>query len=295
MAMNSMTGFARSDGSDAEAAWHWEIRSVNGRGLDIRLRLPSGYEALEADIRKAATNKLRRGNCQLNLVVRRGAGIGVLKINQVLLDQVVAAMHNVSRQIEVAPPRAEAILALKGVLDMAEPEPDEAEAAARNAAILDSFHSALAGLAHMRRAEGGKLHEILTAQLNEIEALTGEAEGTPSLQPDFINARLKDQIARILGAAPDLDGDRLYQEAVLLATKGDIREETDRLRAHISAARKLLAQGEPVGRKLDFLTQEFNREANTLCSKSSDAALTGIGLKLKTVIDQMREQVQNIE
>ena len=295
MAMNSMTGFARSDGGGNDTAWHWEVRSVNGRGLDIRLRLPTGFEALEPDIRSAAAHVLRRGNCQLNLTVKRGAAAGVLTIDHGLLEQVLAAMEQIAGRIEVAPPRAEAVLALKGVLEMSEPEPDESETAARIAAVLQGFHDALSGLLEMRSAEGAKLYDVLVDQLEQIEQLTDEAERTPSLQPDFIKGRLNDQIARLLDGAPDLDESRLYQEAVLMATKGDIREELDRLRAHVSAARKLIDLSEPVGRKLDFLTQEFNREANTLCSKSSDAGLTGIGLKLKSVIDQMREQVQNIE
>ncbi len=296
MAMNSMTGFARSDGSDQDAAWHWELRSVNGRGLDIRLRLSAGYEALEPEIRAAAAKALFRGNCQLNLTVRRGNGNnGVMRINHQLLDQALAAMAVISERIETVRPSPESILAIKGVVEMAEPEPDEAETAGQRRAIMGSFTEALAGLAEMRRAEGAKLMQMLTGQLTEIEALTGAAENSPALQPEHIAARLKEQVSRLLGAGSEFDEARLHQEAALLAAKGDIREELDRLRAHVSAARKLLDLDEPVGRKLDFLTQEFNREANTLCSKSSDADLTGIGLKLKAVIDQMREQVQNIE
>ena len=295
MAMNSMTGFARSDGSDEEAAWHWEVRSVNGRGLDVRLRLPAGCEALEADIRAATANKFRRGNFQLNLTMRRSNGTGKIRVNQDMLDQVLGAMQEIAGRLDVAPPRAETVLGLKGVLDLADPEPDEDETKKRHAAILESFHIALDSLAEMRQSEGLKLHEVLTSQIKEIEALTAAAETLPALLPETLKTKLREQVARLLDAAPDLDENRLYQEAVLLATKADIREELDRLRAHISAAQKLLTLDEPVGRKLDFLTQEFNREANTVCSKSSDAELTAIGLKLKSVIDQMREQVQNIE
>lgn len=295
MTMNSMTGFARSDGADAEAAWHWEVRSVNGRGLDVRLRLPAGFEGLEAGVRAAAARRFSRGNFQLNLTVRRSTGTGALRINHDLLDQVLAAMEEVSERLQLAPPRAEGVLALKGVLELSEPEIDNAADEARNAAILTSCAEALDGLAAMRRAEGAKLQDVLASQVDEIEALTNDAASVPALQPEAIRERLKSQVARLLDAGAELDETRLYQEAVLLATKGDIREELDRLHAHVAAARKLLGQDGAVGRKFDFLTQEFNREANTLCSKSSDAGLTSIGLKLKAVIDQMREQVQNIE
>ncbi len=295
MTLRSMTGFARSDGEKEDCIWHWELRSVNGRSLDIRLRLPQGFEAIEKEVRALAARYLRRGNCQISLNVNRSSASGEIRVNEAVLKQVIAAMGKISAAMTTAPPSAEAVLALKGVLEYAEIEPDENALKARNSAILISFEEALKNLDQMRAVEGRNLGGVISSQLDEIENLTRMAEKSPARQADVIRARLKDQVARLTQISSEFDESRLHQEAALLAAKADIREELDRLFAHVAAARTLLQAGGPVGRKLDFLTQEFNREANTLCSKSNDADLTGTGLKMKAVIDQVREQVQNLE
>ncbi len=295
MTLRSMTGFARSDGETEDCVWHWELRSVNGRSLDIRLRLPQGFEAIEKEVRALAARYLRRGNCQISLNVNRSSSSGEIRVNEAVLKQVIAAMGKVSAAMATAPPSAEAVLALKGVLEYGEIEPDENALKARNSAILSSFEAALKNLDQMRAVEGRNLGGVISGQLDEIESLTRMAEKSPARQADVIRARLKDQVVRLTQISSEFDENRLYQEAALLAAKADIREELDRLYAHVAAARTLLQAGGPVGRKLDFLTQEFNREANTLCSKSNDAGLTGTGLKMKAVIDQIREQVQNLE
>lgn len=295
MTLRSMTGFARADGEIGDCTWHWELRSVNGRGLDLRLRLPAGFEAIEKPARDLASSYIRRGNCQFSLNVRHSATSGEIRVNEEVLGQLVKAMGKVSSAMETTPPAAESVLALKGVLEYAEIELDEDALGDRNAAILESFEHGLKGLDQMRAAEGKKLGAVIAAQLDEIGSLTREAESSPARQSGAIKARLKEQVARLTEISADFDKDRLHQEAALLAAKADIREELDRLYAHVEAAHALLDADEPVGRKLDFLTQEFNREANTLCSKSNAAALTGTGLKMKAVIDQIREQVQNLE
>jgi len=295
MTLHSMTGFARSDGETENCVWHWELRSVNGRSLDIRLRLPPGFDAIEKQVRALASKYLRRGNCQIGLNMKRIAAMGEIRVNEEVLRQVIAAMGKVSAAMETAPPAAEAVLALKGILEYAESELDENEIKARNAAILASLEEALKGLDQMRAEEGKSLGQVIAAQLDEIENLTRRAEKSPARQSGAIKARLKEQVARLTQISSEFDEGRLHQEAALLAAKADIREELDRLYAHVEAARALLSAPEPVGRKLDFLTQEFNREANTLCSKSNDADLTGTGLEMKAVIDQIREQVQNLE
>ncbi len=291
----SMTGFGRSDGEYEGVSWHWELRSVNGRGLDIRLRLPAGFDAIEKDARALAARYMRRGNCQIGLNVKRSSTAGEISINEDVLTQLMAAMEKVSARIDTAPPGAEAILGIKGVLEYTEPEIDEQQAEIRNGKILASLEEALKSLDEMRRREGENMAGVITGQFDEVEALTKEAQISPSLQSETIAVRLKEQLARLMQGAPEFDEGRLYQEAAILAAKSDIREELDRLYAHVEAGRELLAGPGPIGRKLDFLTQEFNREANTLCAKSNDKDLTATGLKLKAVIDQIREQVQNLE
>ncbi len=296
MNLHSMTGFSRSDGSSGPYRWHWEIRTVNGRGLDIRLRLPPGLEALEPRIRKLAGATLHRGNCQVSLTLNCEDRGGEWRVNEAALEQVLEGLAQVAARIPTAPPQAGTILGLKGVMEFIETAMPEEEKTARDTALLASFGEALDGLVAMRRAEGERLGALLSGQLDAIEALAGEAAALPALTPEAIAEKLRRQVDSLLAADSGLlEPERLYAEAALLATKNDIREELDRLHAHIAAARDLLAGSGPVGRKLDFLIQEFNREANTLCSKSSDKALTGLGLKMKARIDQMREQVQNVE
>ena len=295
MNIKSMTGFARSDGAMGPLSWHWEVRSVNGRGLDMRLRLPPGYESLEVRIREAVGKRVVRGNLTINLNVKRSEGETRIKLNESALRQVLAALDSLKGRIETAPPRAEALLGIKGVLEVVEPEESEAEMQARTAAMLAGLTEALDGMVRAREAEGRHLSAIVLDQVAAIERLVATVAASPSRSPEAIRQRLKEQIGRLLETGIGLDEGRLYQEAAMLATRADVEEELKRLGAHIAGARELLASREPAGRRLDFLAQEFNREANTLCSKASDPETTRAGLELKAVIDQMREQVQNIE
>ena len=293
-ALASMTGFARSSGSTDQLAWAWELRSVNGRGLDLRLRLPPGFDALEPALREAAGKVLKRGNVTANLTVRREEAAR-LAPDPATLEQVLQLATQLAARIPGAPPlRAEALLALPGVLRPA--ATDEAGVTeAQLAAARAGFTAALDDLAAARRAEGARLAAVLDTLLGEIAALHGRATTEAADQPAAHRARLMESLAALLQEAPSLPEDRIAQEVALLAARSDVREELDRLASHIQAARALIAEGAQVGRRLDFLVQEFNREANTLCSKSSSIPLTATGLALKSAIEQLREQVQNIE
>jgi uncharacterized protein (TIGR00255 family) len=295
MTIKSMTGFARADGAAGPVSWHWELRSVNGRGLDIRLRLPPGLESLEPRIREAVGKRIVRGSVTINLSVKRASGQTEIRLNENALKQVLAAVEGIRAAVPAGPPSAEALLNVRGVLELVEPEESEAEAAQRTEAMLASLDAALDGMVRARADEGAHLKSIVARQLADIEGLVAGVEGSPARAPAAIRQRLKEQVGRLLDTGVSLDETRLYQEAALLAARADVEEELKRLTAHVAAARKLLDAGEPAGRKLDFLAQEFNREANTLCSKASDSETTRAGLELKAVIDQMREQVQNIE
>ena len=295
MTIKSMTGFARADGAVGGLSWHWELRSVNGRGLDIRHRVPPGFETLEPRIREAVAKHVARGSLTVNLAVKRTSGQTEIRLNENALRQVLVAVERVRAAAAVAPPSAEALLNVRGVLETVEPEENEAEAAARNEAMLASLEAALYGMVEARAAEGGRLKAIVAQQTAEIERLVDLVERSPSRSVSAVRERLKEQISKLLETGGGLDETRLYQEAALLASRADVEEELKRLTAHVAAARGLLETREPAGRRLDFLAQEFNREANTLCSKASDPETTRAGLELKAVIDQMREQVQNIE
>lgn len=295
MAIKSMTGFARTEGLSGVASWAWEVRSVNGRGLDMRLRLAPGYEGLEPRVRELAARHVTRGSLSINLNVKRSEGVAQIRVNETALAQVVAALDLVRGRIASAPPQAEALLGIRGVLEVGEGDEDPEDARARQDEMLAGLAKAFTALVTMRAEEGTRLSHILDAQLATIEGLVGQVAASPAHSPEAMRQKLKDQLARLLGDASTLDEARLYQEAALLATRADVEEELKRLGAHIAAARALLASTEASGRRFDFLTQEFNREANTLCSKSADTDITRIGLELKAVIDQMREQVQNIE
>jgi uncharacterized protein (TIGR00255 family) len=295
MTVKSMTGFARADGTSGPNHWSWEVKTVNAKGLDVRLRLPAGLEPIEGAIRSATAARFSRGSCQIGLSVKREVPLGAVRINHEVLDAVLSAMAEAAKRVDAAPPRLDGLFALKGVLEADEPEESEAERAALHRDLLVGLEEALAACATMREAEGAALARVLHTRVNEIEALAKDAEASPARQPSTIRDKLTAQIRTLLDASPALDPDRLHQEAILLAAKADIREELDRLDAHVTLARQLLSQGGTIGRKLDFLAQEFNREVNTLCSKANDVALTNIGLELKTVVEQFREQVQNIE
>ena len=295
MSIASMTGFARAEGQHGSTAWVWEIKSVNGRGLDVRCRLPAGYDALEPVIRKAATERFSRGSMTVSLQMTRADAGNGNRINRALLDQLIDLQGELAGRVDPAPPRLDTLLTVRGVVESADTIEDEAERAALDEAIVGSLTRALVRLRDARLAEGARLIEILNDRLAELEHLTGEAETYAAARPEAARERLKAQVDALLEASPALPEERLVHEAAILAAKMDVREELDRLGAHNSAARDLIEDGGTVGRKLDFLCQEFNREANTLCSKSVDAELTRIGLAFKAVIDQLREQVQNIE
>lgn len=295
MSIKSMTGFARAEGAHEGTAWHWEVRSVNGRGLDVRLRLPSGSEPLEPRVREAVARHVVRGSLTITLATERSGSIAEIRLNERALAQVMQAADRIRDLTNATPPRVDGLIAIKGVLDIVEHQEDPEQAAARADAMLESLDGALVALVAARAAEGARLASTLLAQLDEIERLVGIVQTSPARTREAIEERLKEQVRRLLEAGNGFDPTRLHQEAVLLATRADVEEELQRLTSHVSAARELIAESGAVGRKLDFLAQEFNREANTLCSKASDVEITRAGLALKTVIDQLREQVQNIE
>jgi uncharacterized protein (TIGR00255 family) len=294
-ALSSMTGYARAQGGVPGISFSVEIKTVNARGLDVRMRMTPGYDALEGEIRRRISKALARGSVTVNLNVDREGEGGRVVVNRQALDAVLEAIKEIGVLTNSPRPTPDGILGLKGVLEQHD-APLDADAEERlQGAIYDAVDNALVELRASRRAEGVHLGEILNAQVNEIARLRDLAAVHPGQSRDAALVRLKEQIADLLAANGGLNEDRLAQEALLLATKADIREELDRLAAHVASARALLGEGGPVGRKLDFLSQEFNREANTLCSKSNAVDLTAIGLDLKAVIDQFREQVQNLE
>ncbi len=296
-----MTGFARAEGGDAADLhpglhWAWELKSVNGRNLEVRCRLPPGFEILEPAARAAVAERFKRGNVALTFTLARGGEPPRARINRELLDQLMALAAEYAAKGKGEPPRLDSLLAVRGVVEVVEEaEPSEGQRAVRLGRMNETLARALAALAAMRHEEGGRLATLVGQHLDAIEELRQRAAATAAAQPAALKARLKQQVELLLEASPALPEERLAHEAALLITKADVREELDRLAAHVAAARKLLAEGGAVGRKFDFLCQEFNREANTLCSKSVDVELTSIGLELKAAIDQLREQVQNIE
>jgi uncharacterized protein (TIGR00255 family) len=289
----SMTGFARTQGEAPDISWVWEVKSVNGRSLDLRLRLGPGFDALEPGLRTALTRRFRRGNFSANLAVVRTTPT-VLRINREALFQLVALINELTGEIEAAPPRLDGLLGLRGVVETVE---DEAEPVieARRDAVLAGWSAALDQLAIARAEEGARIAALLESQLDEMAALVATAETCAAAQPAALRERLRTVLANLADLAPAMPEERIAQEVAMLVARSDIREEIERLRAHLEQASDLLQQGEAVGRRLDFLCQELNREANTLCSKSADIELTRTGLALKAVIEQFREQVQNIE
>jgi uncharacterized protein (TIGR00255 family) len=291
----SMTGFAAARGQGAGASWQWDMRGVNGKGLDLRLRVPDWIDGLEAAIKADLGKALSRGNVSLTLRVARDDGDASVHLNAGALQAALQALADVEQAamaagVTLAQPSAADVLAVRGVLENGAAEADPAPL---RAAILADLPGLIAAFQAMRVAEGAALHKVIAGQLDQISALTTAAGMAAEARRPAVQAALKDALARVM--ADTVDPARLAQELALLAVKADVTEELDRLFAHITAARALLAESGPVGRKFDFLMQEFMREANTLCSKSADIALTRIGLDLKTVIDQLREQVQNVE
>jgi uncharacterized protein (TIGR00255 family) len=295
MTLKSMTGFARADGMHGDTSWHWEARSVNGRNLDLRLRLPSGFEALEIKARTLAQEKLARGNCTINLWVKRESGQLEIRLNEAALRQAQAVAERAQDVTGLKRARLDTLLGMRGVVEAVEGEESEEAQAALHHALLASLAAALDALVRARTEEGERLQTVIEKQLAVIGTLVERATSAAARQPAAVAARLGEQIARLAEPGSSLDPERLHQEALLLAAKADIQEELDRLRAHVAAANELVDSDQPVGRKFDFLSQEFNREANTICSKAADIEISRTGLELKTVIDQLREQVQNIE
>lgn len=295
MALSSMTGFARSHGTSGPYAFEWELKSVNAKGFDFRMRLPPGWDDVELAARKRATELLSRGTVYANLTVKRSSAASTVRVNPDVLNAVVKIATELASKIDAVAPSIDGLMSIKGVIEVAEPEADEAEDQAARAAVSVAFEQALTSLVDMRKREGATLGTVLGQRLSEIEALAAKAEAAPGRKPEAIRARLSEQIATLLAASERFDSDRLTQEALMIATRADIREELDRIASHVSQARDLLGKGGPVGRRLDFLSQEFNREVNTCCSKSNDLELTNTGLELKNVVEQFREQVQNLE
>jgi uncharacterized protein (TIGR00255 family) len=294
MTLSSMTGFARADGVIDAYVWSWELKSVNSKGLDLRLRVPPGWDGVEAAAR-TRTRAIVRGTFYANLSVRREGVVPAVRINESVLAAVLGAIREVEGRVNAQAPTLDGILNIKGVIEVLdEPESEGAREAAQ-AAVIAGFDAALATLLEMRQREGAALKAILTLRLDEIASLAARADAAPGRRPEAIRARLAEQVALLLDGSNRLDPDRLHQEALVMAAKADVREEIDRLTTHVEQARRLIAEGGPIGRRLDFLSQELNREANTLCSKSNDVELTNIGLELKSVVEQFREQVQNLE
>jgi uncharacterized protein (TIGR00255 family) len=295
MGLQSMTGFARAGAELKDSVFGWEVRSVNGKAVDARFRLPPGFERIEQPARLAVQKRFARGNMQATLTLAHVGPQTAAVVNEPFLEELAALSRRLVDQFGVRPASADGLLALRGVLEPPEILESEEERAASDSVILSALDAALAALEQARRSEGAALGAVLTGHLDRIAALTEAAEADPSREPAVIRQRLADQVRLLLDGGSGLDEARIAMEAALLATKADVREELDRLKTHIASARALLAAGGPVGRKLDFLSQEFNRESNTLCSKSTAASLTTIGLELKAVVDQFREQVQNLE
>ncbi len=290
-----MTGFARGHGETSGYAWTWEIKSVNAKGLDLRLRLPPGWDAVEAPVRSKTGEALSRGTVYATLNVERHGKSPVVRINEDVLQAVLATVKALAGRVDADRPRLDGILSVKGVVEVVDAEEVEGERRAAENAVVSGFSTVLTGLIENRRREGDALGRILSGRLQEIADLIGRAESAAARRPDAVRHRIADQIAALLESSDRFDPDRLHQEAVLIAARADVREELDRLAAHVEQAQMTVKKGGAVGRRLDFLAQEFNRETNTLCAKANDLELTNIGLELKGAVEQFREQVQNLE
>ena len=292
--LSSMTGFSHVDGHHNGERWTWDVKTVNHKGFDLRLRLAAGCEAIEQAVREHIARVIRRGSVVAALSLTDAEATGDIRINEAALETVLVALEKIRRRTDAEPPRLDGLLSLRGVVEYGAAM-DEGALAARQEAMLATLDEALDSLLRSRQEEGAALQSIMSQHLDSIFDLIDKAEACPARQPAAIQARLEEQIKMLLGMSMEFDAQRLHQEAVLIASRADIREEIDRLRTHAEAARKLVGKGGVVGRRLDFLAQELNREANTLCSKANDATLSAIGLDLRAVVDQLREQVQNLE
>lgn len=296
MTLQSMTGFSRVDGTQANFSWAWELKSVNGKSLDIRWRLPFGYDFLEAELKSKVAKQIRRGNLQINLVLEAQSAEKIPVINEAVLDAVIKMVELVNAKTNTAPPSVDGLLSIKGVVDYStNSSVDDEQTALRNQALLASFEEAVTELAKARLSEGAAIEIVLIDQVTQIEKLKQKIDDDPSRSAEAIKKSLAEKVSKILNDSSSFDEQRLHQEAAILATKADLQEELDRLAAHCVAARELLGGEGAVGRKLDFLAQEFNRECNTICSKANSTAVTQAGLQMKVVIDQFREQIQNIQ
>jgi uncharacterized protein (TIGR00255 family) len=295
MALSSMTGFARGHGVSGSYGWAWELKSVNAKGLDLRLRLPPGWDAVEAAARSIGAQLLARGTVYGTLNVQRQGVAPVVRVNESVLAAVLATIKGLTGRVQAAEPRLDGILSLKGVIEVLDEDESEDERRAAEQAVIAGFQATATELVGMRRHEGETLAQILDQRIKQIAALVARAEAAPGRRPEAIKARIAEQVATLLEASQRFDPDRLHQEAILMASKADVREELDRLASHVGQVERLIAEGGAIGRRLDFLAQELNREANTLCSKSNDVELTNIGVELKSVVEQFREQVQNLE
>ncbi len=295
MPLNSMTGFAREDGQHEQTGWVWELRSVNGKGLDIRMRVPSGFEAIEVTSRVLISKTFKRGNIQINLQVTQSGATIVPSVNRKALDAVLDAAETLRERVGGELPSVGELLALKGVLEFEDPTLDDNSRKTQFEAVIQGLQKAVDALAAMRASEGEAVAKLLLDQVDKIENLLRAIEQNDARKPEAINKQLQLQIARLMETSDKFDSEKLHQEAVLLAAKADLQEELDRLSVHVVAARDLLNGEGPAGRKLDFLAQEFNRECNTICSKSNSVEVTSLGLDMKLVIDQFREQLQNLE
>lgn len=295
--IKSMTGFASGKGELAPHSWGWELRSVNGKGLDLRLRVPDWLQGLEAGLRADLAKSVARGNVTLSLRVARDDDAGMLTLNRPAMAAALDAVSEIEgeaqeRGVTLSPSRASDLFSLRGMFDAGIADDDNAVLVNR---LRSDFPALVTAFLEMRRAEGAALQDVLIEQLDRIQTLTAQATTLAEARKEAMADTLKSNLARVLDNADGADPARVAQELAIIAVKADVTEEIDRLAAHVAAARDLLAKGGAVGRKLDFLMQEFNREANTLCAKSQSTELTAVGLDLKAVIDQMREQVQNVE
>lgn len=295
MALKSMTGFARVAGASAPWRWNWEIKAVNARGLDLRVRVPPGFDAIESEARARLGAVLTRGTCYATLTAQREQASPEIRINEAALASLAQAIGRLPASPAIQPASLDGLLSVRGIVEIVEAADDADALAAVGKVMLASLDEAARALVAMRAQEGEALAKVLGDHLSRLTALTKAANDNPGRQPEAVRARLAQIVGELVSASTALDPARLHQEAVMLAAKADVREELDRLATHLVAAAELMDKGGPVGRRLDFLAQEMAREANTLCSKSNDKDLTAIGMELRALIEQFREQVQNIE
>lgn len=295
MTLQSMTGFARTQGQLEEISWVWELRSVNGKGLDLRLRIPNGYEALEVKSRNLLKNFFTRGNLQISLSVNQSSASNIPYINQDAVSALLDAAKELQQKVGGELPSAAELMIMRGVVELSEKQLDDEQKEKLHAAIFKSLEEAANSLVNMRQSEGLAIAKVLEGQVEKIAQLHSNIEANDARSPEAIKQQLKMQVDKLIENNAEFDEQRIYQEVAILAAKADLQEELDRLVVHVKAAQDLLQSDGPIGRRLDFLAQEFNRECNTICSKSNSAEVTSIGLDMKLIIDQFREQLQNME